>query len=79
MVTINARAWILAMMAWRSGVGASAIMLASSVPLSSSSSYASDSGYSLSSPFSSLDLSGVRVQGGSPLSTVDGCPVFDIS
>ena len=78
-VTINSRAWILAMMAWRFGVGASSIMIASSVPSSSSSSYASNSGYSSSSPFSSLALSDGRVQVRFPLSTVYGCLVFDIS
>ena len=52
---------MLAMMAWRSDVGASAPMLASSVPSSSLSFYPSNPGYSLFSFLSLLVLSDVRV------------------
>ena len=76
--TIDASACMLAMMAWRSGVGASVSMLAPSVPLSYSSSYASESGYS-SYPIFPFALSVGRVRGFCPLPTVAGRPVFAIS
>ena len=70
---------MLDMMDWSSGVGASALMLASLIPSSSSLSYPSDPGYSPSSPSSSLALSDGRVQVRCPLPTVSGHPLFAIS
>ena len=65
--TVDTRAWMLAMMAWRYGVGASASLLAPSVP-SYSSSYSSESWYS-SAPLL------LFVWGRCPLPTVAGRPV----